>query len=158
MGRNLARWNFGENGRQGHTWNLRSGRLVEEGGVTCEEGCHCHHCYRCSVDGYDLLTFKVLTRSYLWKYVLRYNHCPISEQLLEIYGGENIEGDYFFCLTSNIVGLVPSRLLEKVKDLDNETPFMVISNHDKVAFLFEIDWREGVLLFLLMFFGKRSRV
>ena len=71
--------------------------------------------------------------------MLRYNHCPISEQLLEIYGGENIEGDYFFCLTSNIVGLVPSRLLEKVKDLDNETPFMVISNHDKVAFLFEID-------------------
>ena len=96
MGRNLARWNFGENGRQGHTWNLRSGRLVEEGSVNCEEGCHCHYCYRCSVDGYDLLSFKVLTRSYLWKYVLRYNHCPISEQLLEIYGGENIEGDYFY--------------------------------------------------------------
>ena len=46
---------------------LRSGRLVEEGSVTCEEGCHCHchHCYRCSVDGYDLLSFKVLTRRYL---------------------------------------------------------------------------------------------
>ena len=39
--------------------------VVEEGGVTCEEGCHCHHCYKCSVDGHDLLSFKVLTTSYL---------------------------------------------------------------------------------------------
>ena len=45
----------------------------------------------------------------------------------------------FICLTSNIVELVPSRRLEKVKVLDNETPYMIISKNYKVAFLFEID-------------------
>ena len=64
----------------------------------------------------------------------------------------------FICLTSNIVELVPSRILKKVKVLDNERPYMTISTNDKVAILFEIDRREGVFLFLLMFYLQRSRV
>ena len=56
-----------------------------------------------------------------------------------ISNDDKVDKVIFICLTSNIVELVPSRRLEKVKVLDNETPYMIISNHDKVAFLFEID-------------------
>ena len=73
------------------------------------------------------------------KLCVKYNNCPICEQLLEFYAGEKLGVIILIRLTSNIVELVPSRILKKVKVLDNERPYMTISKNDKVAILFEID-------------------